>query len=174
MRTLSYRYYFKAGHFMHLLLTMVIILVTLDLSAQEPPPRPVGVTLVQNLSFGAFSHGFAGGTVTIEPAGTRTATGDIILLTLGYSFTPATFRLVANPGTVVSVLNGSDISLAGSNGGSMLLHLGSTDPVSPMVITTIPPDYTLLSIGGTLTVGNSAANPPGAYSGLFIITLIQE
>jgi hypothetical protein len=31
-----------------------------------------------------------------------------------------------------------------------------------------------MNIGGTLTVGNSASNPPGSYSGTFDITFIQE
>jgi hypothetical protein len=144
------------------------------LSAQEPPPRPVEVTVSQNLGFGAFAHGLSGGTVIINPAGSRSSTGDIILLNLGYTFSAALYRLVANPGTVISILNGSDITLTGSNGGSMVLHIGASDPVSPFVITTSPPLYTEMKVGGTLTVGNSASNPPGAYNGLFYITFIQE
>jgi hypothetical protein len=142
--------------------------------AQEPPPRPISVTVTQNLGFGAFTLGAMGGTVTISSAGARSATGDIILLNLGYSFSTVTYRLVANPGTMVSLLNGPDVSLPGSNGGSLLLHIGSSNPASPFIMTTIPPAYTVLNIGGTLTVGNSASNPPGNFSGTFYITFIQE
>jgi hypothetical protein len=142
--------------------------------AQILPPRPVTVTVTQNLGFGAFAHGAVGGTVIISSVGVRSATGDVILLGLGYSYSTATYRLVGNPGTLVSILNGSDVSLPGSNGGSMTLHIGSSNPVSPFIITTIPPAFTLLNIGGTLTVGNPAANPPGNYSGTFFITFIQE
>jgi hypothetical protein len=144
------------------------------LKAQELPPRPVGVTVSQNLGFGAFSHGLSGGTVVINPAGSRSSTGDIILLNLGYSFSSAVYRLVANPGTVISITYGNDVNLNGSNGGFMVLHIGTSDPVYPFVINTTPPNYTLLNIGATLTVGNATANPPGAYSGTFYITLIQE
>ena len=151
-----------------------LLVMSQQVIAQEPPPRPVAVTVTQNLGFGAFAQGAVGGTVTISSVGIRSATGDVILLNLGYSFSTSIFRLVANPGTVISILNGSDVSLPGSNGGSMLLHIGASDPVSPFVITTIPPAFTLLNIGGTLTVGNSAANPPGSYSGTFNITFIQE
>ncbi|MBK7710439.1 MAG: DUF4402 domain-containing protein [Bacteroidales bacterium] len=146
----------------------------MELSAQEPPPRPIEVTVAQNLGFGAFAHGPTGGTVTIDPAGSRSGSVDIILLNLGYTYSAAVYRLVANAGTVVSVLNGSDITLTGSNGGTMVLHIGASTPVSPFVINTIPPNYTVLNLGGTLTVGNSAQNPPGAYTGLFYITFIQE
>jgi hypothetical protein len=155
-------------------LIFYLLVFSIELSAQEPPPRPVEVTVSQNLGFGAFAHGLSGGIVIINPAGLRSATGDIILLNLGYTFSSALYRLVANPGTVISILNGSDITLIGSNGGSMLLHIGASNPVSPFVISTSPPNYTEMKVGGTLTVGNSAANPPGAYNGVFYITLIQE
>jgi hypothetical protein len=142
--------------------------------AQEPPPRPVVVTVVQNLGFGAFTHGASGGTITISALGARSATGTVIPLNLGFTFSAAVFRLVGNSGTLITILSGSPVSLPGSNGGSMTLTIGASDPVSPFVISTIPPAYTPMSIGGTLTVGNSASNPPGNYSGTFDITFIQN
>jgi hypothetical protein len=157
-------------------LFLIVVLCTISIQgfAQEPPPRPVQVTVVQNLGFGAFSHGIAGGTITITATGSRSATGTVIPLNLGFSFSAAVFRLVANPGTLITILNGPPATLPGSNGGSMTLTTGATDPVSPFVIPTTPPAYTPMNIGGTLTVGNSAANPPGSYSGTFDITFIQE
>jgi hypothetical protein len=157
-----------------LLVFILFLMISTETFAQEPPPRPVEVTVTQNLGFGAFSHGSFGGSIIINTGGSRSATGDIILLNLGFSFSAALYRLVANPGTVISILNGPDASLIGSNGGFMMLHLGNTDPVSPFVISTEPPNYTPLNIGGTLSVGNTAANPPGNYSGTFDITFIQE
>ncbi len=145
-----------------------------ELSAQEPPPKPVVVTVTQNLGFGAFTHGSSGGTVIINTGGFRSSSGDVILLNLGYFFSAAIYKLVAVPGTVISILNGPDVHLNGSGGGYLVLHIGDSAPASPFVITTIPPDFTSLSVGGTLTVGNTAANPPGNYSGTFDITFIQE
>jgi hypothetical protein len=147
---------------------------SMALTAQEPPPRPIVVTIMQDLGFGAFTHGALGGTVAINPSGTRSASGDIILLNLGYSFSAATYRLVGNAGAVVSILNGPDVSLPGSNGGSMTLHIGASDPASPFVLLTSPPGFTLMNVGGTLTVQDPGANPPGNYSGTFNITFIQE
>jgi hypothetical protein len=142
---------------------------------QEPPPRPITITVTaQGLSFGAFSQGAAGGTVTISSAGVRSATGDVILLGLGYTFSTALYELVGNPGTVVSILNGPDVALPRGGGGFMMLHIGASNPASPFVINTVPPAFTQLNIGGTLTVSNPAANPPGSYTGTFDITFIQE
>jgi len=143
---------------------------------QEPPPRPITVTvsLLQNLSFGAFYHGNAGGTVIIYPTGSRSATGDVVLLNLGYSFSTGLYDVVGNLGTLVSILNGGDATLTGSGGGTLTLHIGASDPVSPFVITTIPPAATQVRIGGTLIVGNPLANPPGNYSGTFNVTFVQE
>jgi hypothetical protein len=162
--------------FLLMLLPVIFLLAeTQEAKAQEPPPRPVTVTVTgQNLSFGAFYHGPVGGTVTINSGGSRSATGDVILLNLGYSYSTALYQLVANPGTVISLLNGPDVSLPGIPGGSMTLHIGDSDLGPTFVITSIPPAYTLLNIGGTLTISNPIANPPGSYSGTFDITFIQE
>lgn len=147
-----------------------------NLCAQELPPRPISVTvnMSQNLSFGAFYHFSTGGTVTINSDGSRSATGDVVLLNLGFSYSTGLYDLVGNPGTLVSILKGPDAVLSGSNGGSMTLKIGDADPVSPFIITTIPPSATQLRIGGTLIVGSPLSNPPGNYSGTFDITFVQE
>jgi Domain of unknown function (DUF4402) len=154
---------------------VVFLIIHLSLAAQEPPPRPITVTATgQALSFGAFSQGAVGGTVTITSVGSRSSTGDVVLLNLGYSFSTALYQIVANRGTVISLLNGPDVSLPGSNGGSMTLHIGNSSPASPFVTTVVPPIPTLLNVGGVLTVGSPLSNPPGSYNGSFNITFIQE
>jgi hypothetical protein len=159
-----------------LLALPIIILFALsqEAIAQEPPPRPITVTVMQNLAFGAFSQGASGGTVSITSVGIRSATGDVVLLILAYPFSSARYDIVANPGTVISLLNGPDAVLPGSSGGSMTLHIGSSNPVWPFVTTAVPPDATTMTVGGTLTVSNPVANPAGSYSGTFNITFIQE
>ena len=154
---------------------ILLFLFMIPAKGQELPPRPITVTVTaQGLSFGAFYHGAAGGSVTINADGSRTSAGDVVLLSLGFSFSTALYELVANPGTVVSILNGPNVLLPGSNGGSLSLQIGTSNPASPFVINTLPPAYTLLNIGGTITVGAPASNPPGNYSGTFDITFIQE
>jgi hypothetical protein len=143
--------------------------------AQEDPPIPIVVTASsQNMSFGAFYHGAVGGAVTITPGGVRSATGDIVLLSLGYPYSAALYNVLATQGTLISLLNGPDATLSGSNSGSLTLHLGATDPPSPFVTSAIPPAINTLYIGGTLTIGNALANPPGIYSGTFDLIFIQE
>ncbi len=157
-------------------LTIILLLYCGEVFAQEPPPRPVEVTVTQNISFGALTYGVVGGTVTVNSSGTRfVASGDIILLSLGVPISAGCYKLVGNPGTLITlVINPSGYTLTGSPSGSMIFHIADTSPTIPFIITTDLSSYTLLYIGGTLTVGNSSSNPAGNYSGSFDITFIQE
>jgi hypothetical protein len=156
------------------LLVSCMMIICFAGMAQEDPPRPMAVTTFQNLSFGAIIQGYSGGSVIIYPSGSRSVTGDIIQTNLGYPYYPAIFEVGANLGTLVTILNGPDVILNGSNGGTMTLHLGESDPPSPFINTLNPPGLTQVRIGGTLIVGNALANPAGAYSGTFSVTFIQE
>jgi len=144
--------------------------------AQEPPPRPIAVFVnpAQGLIFGAFFQGITGGTVIIYPDGSRSVTGSIVQANLGFPFSPAIFEVDANPGTLISILNGPDVILTGSNGGTLSLHIGAASTGSPFIATATPPARTTVRIGGTLTVGPPPANPAGNYSGIFQVTFIQE
>ncbi|MBN1386839.1 MAG: DUF4402 domain-containing protein [Bacteroidales bacterium] len=165
-------------HGVRIIKPLIILLLTIISAisfAQEDPPRPIEVTVTgQQLTFGAFTHGASGGTVTVEPTGSRSSTGDVILLGLGYPYYPTLYEIIGNPGTVISILNGPDAILPGSNGGSITLTIGSSDPASPFVLTAVYPNPNTLYIGGTVTIGNSAANPPGFYSGTYDVTFVQE
>ena len=145
-----------------------------ELKAQQPPPRPIKIDLVQSLGFGAFYQGAGRGNCNYHSFRTRFSTGNVFLVNLGYSFSAAVFTIHANPGTIISIVNGPDITLTGSPSGSMTLHIGSSNPASPFVNTNPYGVGISLSIGATLTVGAPAANPPGSYTGTFYITLVQE
>lgn len=155
---------------------LLLLGVQLSVHAQPPPPRPLAIYVnpAQGLIFGAFFYGITGGSVIIYPDGSRSVTGDIVQANLGIPFSPAIYEVDANPGTTISILNGPDAVLTGSNGGSMTLHIGSASTGSLFITHAIPPDRTQVRIGGTLTVGNALANPPGVYSGSFLVTFIQE
>jgi hypothetical protein len=141
----------------------------------ENPPRPVVVYVnpAQGLIFGAFYQGSFGGTVIVYPNGSRSTTGSVIQTNQGYSFSPAIFEIDAEPGTLVTILNGPDVTLTGSNGGTISLQIGNADPPSPFIATATSPARTQVRIGGTLTLGSPLANPPGSYSGTFTVTFIQ-
>lgn len=144
--------------------------------AQEPPPRPISVYVnpAQGLIFGAFFQGVTGGTVILYPDGSRSVTGSIVQANLGYPFSPAIFEVDANPGTLISIMNGPDVTLTGSNGGFLTLHIGTASTGTPFIATATSPARTIVRIGGTLTVGPPLANPSGNYSGVFQVTFIQE
>jgi hypothetical protein len=155
---------------------LMVFFFPMDSFAQEQPPRPIAVYVspIQGLSFGDIILGPTGGTVTVSPTGSRSSTGSIILGDFGGSFTPALFEIEANPGTLISILNGPNVILNGSGGGTLTLVVGNSDPASPFICTLSYPSRNQIRIGGTLQVGNTASNPPGNYSGTFSLTFIQE
>jgi hypothetical protein len=155
-----------------IVLNIIFLLsLSLEVIAQEPPPRPIKVTKTQDLSFGAFYQGGAGGTVTVLWNGTRSAGGSVVLFGLGGS--AAIFNIVANRGTLISFLKPTS-SLNDGSGHLLSLQIDTTDPVSPFVTTNNYPTPTPVSMGGILTIGTPLANPPGSYSGTFDITFFQE
>jgi hypothetical protein len=159
----------------YIMAAILLLAGTINIKAQEPPPRPIRInSTAQILSFGAFYHGASGGTVTIEPSGVRSSTGSVVLLNMGYTYSAAMFEIQAHRGTVVSILNGPDVMLTGIPSGSMSLHIGNTNPTSPFVSNVNFNVKIPLYVGGTLTVGNSAANPPGTYTGSFLMTIVRE
>jgi hypothetical protein len=163
-----------------ILFVNALAFASLFCNAQTPtdslPGDPGGlyVYTIQNLAFGAFYHGNTGGSVVIESDGSRSTTGDIVALNLGITYFNAIFEIEAPPGTIVSILNGPDATLTGSNGGSMTLSIGTSSPATPFSTTLSPPSRTQVNIGGTLTVGNNATSPPGTYTGTFYITFNHE
>ena len=161
-----------------LALSTVLAVLTgcVSASAQQHPPRPLSVYVnpAQPLSFGAFYQGQTGGSVIIYPNGSRSVTGDVVQAGLGFSFSPSLFEVEALPGTLISILNGPDVVLSGSNGGSMTLHIGASSPAAPFIISTSPPSRTVVQIGGTLSVRSPQTNPAGSYSGTFNVTFVEQ
>ena len=155
--------------------SILLLLLYVSVSAQEMPPRPINVSvnMSQNLSFGDFYQYGSGGTVIVSSSGARSSTGSIVLLSQG-TISTSRFDITANPGTLITIVNGSDVSLNGSGGGTMMLHIGASSPSSPMVTTQPRSSVNIVYVGGTITVGNSAASPPGNYSGTFQITFVQQ
>ncbi len=158
-----------------LLIFLFVALTVCWVNAQEMPPKPISVSIIQNLAFGAFTQSLGSGSVMIDPSGLRTSTGDVILVNYGYLYYPAIFRLEGNPGTVVHFMAGPPAILNGNLGGQMTMTLGNAQPVSPFILSSTPQNgFILVYIGGTLAVGDPLANPPGHYNGSFLVMFIQE
>jgi len=155
---------------------MILFCCQLKVNAQAPPPRPFTVTANPSLGlrFGAFYVTSSGGTVVIDAYGSRTSTGGVVLASLGFGYGAANFEIQANPGTIISIMNGPDATLTGSAGGTLTVHLGACSPSSPFITSVTWPSYTSVNIGGTLTVGSSSANPTGTYSGSINVTFVRE
>jgi hypothetical protein len=151
-------------------LFVCLSVISMGIKAQEQPPKPIKVTvdLLRNLNFGTFCFSNSSGKVIIDPNGVRSSLGDIILINSNTS--AALFYVEAIPGTQITISNGPDAILSGSNGGTMLLQIGDSNPRSPFTST----GTNAISIGGILNVGTKFANPPGDYSGTFSVTFVQE
>lgn len=157
-----------------LICSLILVFLSFSAYSQEHPPRPLQVSVFQNLSFGAVIQGALGGQVIIDPQGSRSISGDIIPVNMGYTYFPAIFDVEAIPGSLITIANGSDITLNGNNGGTLTMHIGTSIPTSPFVATKNPPFRNQVRIGGTLYVGNSIANPSGNYIGFFEVTFVQQ
>lgn len=160
---------------------MILVAASLHSSAQNNPtdsipddPAAIAVSTVQNMSFGAFTNSGTGGTISISTSGSRSVSGNVVPLNMGSFFYQAMFDISAPQGTIISIMYGPDATLTGNHGGSMSMHISGSYPASPFITTALQPARTQVSIGGVLSVGNSAANPPGAYSGTFYITFNHE
>lgn len=172
------KYYLPLSSFIRLLMFcfFCVISIPTELYGQEKPPRPIKIRVqpVDALKFGAFCQGPGGGTVTINAInGSRSSTGDIVLLSTSFgNFSPAIVQVQAIKGTVVSFPTGLTGTLTGP--GSMSMQVGTTNPPSPFIVTTDPPLWMDIRVGGTLNVGIPGSNPVGLYSGTFNVTFIQE
>lgn len=129
---------------------------------------------IQGFDFGAFYQGSSGGTINISATGSRSATGDIILMNTWLPNSQAIFEITAPAGSTISILNGNDATLTGSNGGTLTLHVEGSDLGSPFSTTAISPARTRINLAGKLTVGSRTASPPGTYQGSFSIIFNQE
>lgn len=136
--------------------------------------NPITVVSLQDMQFGTFSQGPAGGTIAITPQGDRSTTGSITPLNMGAVVLPLIFEVEAPIGSIISISRTENIIMNGSNGGTMTLKIGDAVPGNTFISNTAPPGRTQVMMGGTLTVGNLSASPPGSYSGKFNITFMLE
>lgn len=152
--------------FMNSLKSSLLILVLLTSMYKVCLSQPVEITNTQNLNFGIFCQtDDAGGTVIVTNTGARSSTGNITLI--GQSFSYAIFTITTDSVNQFSLqIDKPAINITGSNGGSMLLQIGTANPEFPSLVTGQP---ATVYIGGTLSVGSRSENPSGTYSGNYIL-----
>ncbi|NVN93907.1 MAG: DUF4402 domain-containing protein [Bacteroidetes bacterium] len=143
------------------------------------PNRSVNVTATQAIYFGAFcleTAGSSGGTVQLDWQGTRSSTGQVVLLNSD-PYYPAIFEIQLCQGRNVIITYPPTTILTGSNGGSLTLNIGPTEKGGNGASFEVNNDcnfVTRLRVGGTLVIGNNSSNPGGNYTGSFSITFNQQ
>lgn len=160
-------------------LICLLLLFEMDgLKAQTPPPPPRPIEIfadpLQGLFFGAVFRGPTGGSIIVFPDGSRSVTGDLQKANTGTPVSPAIFEIEANQGTIINIVNGPDVLLNGSNGGTARLIIGNSNLGNTFITSTVPPQRTTLRIGGTLVVGGPLISPSGVYNGFFSVTFVQQ
>lgn len=143
------------------------------------PQRTFTANPTQDLSFGDISilPGSSGGTVTIDYNGNVSTSGSVVLLNLGGTRQVAVYEFKLCPGRLVTITYPPTVTLTGSNGGSMTLHLGATSvgvSGSNFYTNAGCDNIQRIKQGGVLDVGSIGANPGGIYTGTISITFNQQ
>lgn len=150
---------------------------------QTPPSLPDRTGMLeatQALNFGdiTLKSTTSSGSVTVDYNGARTSTGDVVLLTGSTTAKEAIFEFKLCPGRSVTITYSSTVSLTGSNGGTLLLHIGPTNlgasGVAKFTSNKGCDDLHKIKVGGTLDIKAIATNPAGSYTGDFELTFNQQ
>lgn len=163
------------------LLCLLVLFMVAPLRAQVPIPvtvqaltnennQPVTAEVIQELSFGSLAPGPSGGTVTVSPQGSRTATGSVF--PAGGTFTCGIIRIKAHPKTLINIVPAS--TTLRYRGYQLDLTFSPRSDVSPQPPFVTHSAYTDIRIGGTLHLDGSAAVAAGSYSGQFVINITSE
>ncbi|MHA6280484.1 DUF4402 domain-containing protein [Salinimicrobium sp. CAU 1759] len=156
------------------MLSAFLLFAVVEVKAQENPPIPIEVEVrnAQFLNFGKFTVGATGGTVVIDPQGSRISTGDIYLL--GNDFSYAIFDVYSNPGTLIQIQSYSDTYLMGPTNDQVRLEIKPAVDIYPgqTFITTGSPFEVF--VGGTLHVPSGNTVQPGSYNATFNLTFIHQ
>ena len=139
------------------------------------PPNPTNcdanlvLTSTQALQFGSLAAP-AAGTVTIDTAGIRTATGGVVLIPGGavtaanFSMTTAPYNCTGRALVVVTVASPATLTHT-TLGATMTVINFVTNPAAGGAFDPAVP----LAVGATLNVG--ALQTPGTYNGNFLVTV---
>jgi hypothetical protein len=159
------------------LLLAAVLLFCVSFSYAQPdlPPRSITVIATQAIQFGTLCVGGAGGTVTVGWDGSRSFTGDVVLLSMSPYAQPAIFEIKLCQGRNANIIFDPETDLSNGSGGLITLHIGPTEKGNSGETFAVNNDcnfITLLRVGGTLEVPGSAQ--PGTYTGGFSITFNYE
>ncbi|MDP1536349.1 MAG: DUF4402 domain-containing protein [Burkholderiales bacterium] len=126
----------------------------------------IAISNTQGLVFGKFVAA-SGGTITVSPAGVRSASGGVVLVSSGAG-AAAQFAVSgdANVAYAISLPGDGTVSLS-SGANSMAVNVFTSSPNLSGLLGA-GGTQTLL-VGATLSVGGNQAS--GGYSGAFVVTV---
>ncbi|MFZ3042283.1 MAG: DUF4402 domain-containing protein [Thiobacillus sp.] len=125
---------------------------------------PIAIANTADLAFGKFAAS-TGGTVVMSPAGTRTATGAVVLSTV----TPgaaASFDVTGDNNATYAITLPATASIA-SGANTMTVDTFTSTPSATGTLSATGAET--VTVGGTLTV--ASAQVAGAYTGTFDVTV---
>ena len=138
--------------------------------------QTITATQTQSINFGTYCvNGNTGGTITIGWDGSRTSTGNIVLLNIAPMAQPAIFELRVSAGRTVSFTYPPTGTLTGSGGGLLVFDIGPTEHGingSTFTVNSDPNFLIPFKVGGTLHIPAYAIQ--GIYSGNFDISFNAE
>ncbi|MFO7940372.1 MAG: DUF4402 domain-containing protein [Bacteroidales bacterium] len=155
--------------------TTVLACASNSFAQPDLPPRSLTVTATQAIHFGTFWVGATGGDVIVGWDGSRSSTGDVVLLAMAPLAQPAIFEVKLCHGRNVIITFSPTTLLTNGTGGSLTLEIGPTEQGgnNASFITNNDCNFiTPLRVGGTLAIPGSS--PSGTYSGSFDITFNHE
>jgi len=126
------------------------------------------VSTTAPLNFGAFTAG-AGGTVTITPAGARSATGSVSLIPGIAAESEGRLSIFGSTGVLIDVNLTNPVFTIDDPGAGAPMNVGNfdIDGGGSSVSVTLPSTTSIFPIGATLTV--PAAQPGGLYTGIYTV-----
>ncbi len=127
---------------------------------------PIAIAKTGDLAFGAFTTGAAGETVTINPAGVRSAVGALVM---PGPVSAATFNVTGSGNLSYSITLPASIAVttgAATASETMLVTGFSSNPSGTGTLTA---GAQALAVGATITT--VAAQAPGLYTGTFHVSV---
>jgi hypothetical protein len=136
----------------------------------QTPVNAISLLNTRGIAFGAFAAG-TGGSVVISPEGSRSATGDVVLISASDG-AAAQFTISGDADFAYSIDLPSDgtVELSDSAGHSMTINGFTSSPPLFGQLSSLGSQE--LAVGATLNVG--ANQPAGNYSGTFLVTVNYE
>lgn len=136
-------------------------------SATATVVAPIAISKAADLRFGKLSAG-TGGTVVMSPAGARTATGGVVLLS-GTAGGAASFSVTgdANATYAITLPTSATISDSATTPNTMTVDTFTSSPATTGTLSSAGAQT--VAVGATLKVGN--AQVQGTYNGTFSVAV---